>query len=271
MKNRIITSSFCMLLLLSGCIVDVVEQSTERWSYASGKGLLSVYFDASIFRQTFAVHGSTVDTLIADGIFSLWSPGQSKASEFANNVNMYWSIDTLHHGQLVTYADGPQKELLSIDKMTATVPTNAYLAVNTTSNDVSIDGMKGDINVSGTSSNITFATTGRMILQTESGNITGSSGLGGSIHTTSGDVIVSIPSKGFESVVIRDDSTGNVNLRIAGGAGITFVLATSHGNIALNYDGIAMNSLTAIQAIANGGGKNVFVATTHGNITVSNY
>src|SRR5579862_9917462 len=99
MKNRSIPFSFFLCVLLSGCIADVTEQNTERISSASGKGLLTVFFDASVYRQAFSVTGSPKDTLIADGIFSLWSPGSSKASEFAQNVNMFWSIDTLHHGE----------------------------------------------------------------------------------------------------------------------------------------------------------------------------
>jgi hypothetical protein len=269
MKNHRLWFSLCVLLLVSGCIVDVVEQSTERLSSANGKGVVSVYFDASIYRQQFNVTGSAADTLIADGIFSLWASGNSNAASFAQNVNMFWSVDTLHRAQLVAYSTGPQAELISIDKMSATIPQKAYLTVNTSSNDVSIQNMKGDINVTGTGSNITFATDGRMTLQTSNGNITGSSGLGGSALSNSGNINITIPSNNFESVVITD-TTGNVNLHIAKGAGITFLLATSHGNINLNYDGVTINSITAIRAIANGGGKVVTVATASGNISVTN-
>ena len=125
MKKRLVLSFFFLSIVLAGCIVDVVEQSTERWAYGSGTGVISVYFDASIYRQIFTVQGSAADTLIADGIFSLWAPGSSTASSIAQNVSMFWSIDTLHRGELVAYAQGPEKELVSIDKMTATIPAKS--------------------------------------------------------------------------------------------------------------------------------------------------
>ncbi len=60
MKNFFYLFIFIFGLGLSGCIVDVVEQNTERWAYANGKGVVSVYFDASIYREAFSVHGSAL-------------------------------------------------------------------------------------------------------------------------------------------------------------------------------------------------------------------
>ncbi len=269
MKNLFILFIFIFSVALSGCIVDVVEQNTERWAYANGKGLVSVYFDASIYRETFSVHGSALDTLIADGTFSLWAPSSSKAFSIAANVNMFWSIDTLHRGELTAYSQGSEKELLSINKMDATIPAKANLVVVTSTNDVSIEGMKGDINVSGNSSSVNFATAGRMTLQTSSGDITGTTGLGGSVQSTSGNINVTLPSKNFESVYATD-STGNVTLHIPSGVGVTFRLATYGGNITLAYDNVKQSSITAIQTTVNGGGKVVIVNTSKGNINVSN-
>ncbi len=274
-KTLIVVSSLCWSILLAGCIVDVVEQSTERLAYAGGSGVTSAYFDASIYRQAFAVQGSAADTLIADGTFSLWSPGSSTASSIAQNVNLFWIVDTLHQGndtlqgQLVANAQGPQKELLSIDKMSVTIPQKLRLGVTAGSTDVSVQGMTGDMNISGNSSNITFTTAGRITLQTSSGKITGSTGLGGSAVSTSGAINITLTSNNFETIYVSD-STGNVNVHVPGGVGVSFFLATYGGNINLSYDKVAQSSSSAIQVNVNGGGKVINVRTGPGNITVSN-
>jgi len=268
MKISVAFTVFGVSCLLAGCVVDVTEQNTERWAYAGATGVLRANFDATIYHQAFSVQGSAKDSLIADGIFSLWAPGSSTASSIAQNVNMYWSVDTFHTAQLYAYAEGADQELLSIDRMSVTIPQQVNLSVNASSSDVSIQGMGGDINVTGTSSNITFNTGGRITLQTQSGNISGTSGLGGSALSTSGNITITVP-RNFESVSVTD-STGNVSLHIGGGVGVTFQLATGHGNISLNYDGVTMNSLSAIRVTANGGGRVVNVATATGNINVSN-
>jgi hypothetical protein len=269
MKKSLIVSSLCLSVMLAGCIVNVAEQNTERWAYASGKGVLSVYFDASLYRDAFSVQGSAADTLIADGTFSLWSPGSSTASSIAQNVNLFWSIDTLHKGQLFANSQGPQKELLSIDKIGVTIPRRVGLDVITTSNDVSVQGMTGNINVAGSSSNITCDVAGRITLQTTSGKITGSTGLGGSAQSTSGDITITLSSKNFETILARD-STGNVNVHVPAGVGVTFFLATYGGNITLSYDKVAQSSKSALNVSVNGGGKVINVATATGSITVSN-
>jgi hypothetical protein len=247
MKNLLTLLFLCLSVALAGCIVDVAEQNTERLVGASGKGVISMYFDATIYRGTFDVQGSPSDTLIADGKFSLWAPGSSTASSIAQNVNMYWSIDTLHRGQLVAFSEGPQRELITIDKMSATIPAKARLKIDAGSTDISVKSMKGDLEINGTGSNIDFATDGRI-----------------------GDIDITLPSVGFESLYATD-TTGNVTLHIAAGAPITFHLQTSHGNINVNYDLVHQSAVgSAINTTANGGGKVITVSTDKGNITVVN-
>ncbi len=273
MKNLLTLSFVGMCVVLSGCIVDVTEQSTERWAYASGKNITSTFFDASLYRDAFSVQGSAADTLIADGTFSLWAPGSSAASSIAQDVNLFWATDQLHQaidtleGRIFANSNGPQKELLSIDRMGVTVPARTGLNVITTSNDVDVKGMSGNTNVAGNTSNITFNVPGRITLQTVSGKITGSTGLGGSAQSGSGDINVTVTSPKFITV-FANDTTGNVTVYLPKGVGVNFQLYTHGGNINLKYDGLLMASPSAIITSANGGGSIVYVATETGNVSV---
>ncbi|MEP7236039.1 MAG: DUF4097 family beta strand repeat-containing protein, partial [Ignavibacteriota bacterium] len=224
---------------------------------------------ASLYRETFEVQGSTKDSLIASGTFSLWAPGASTASSIAEEVEMFWTIDTLHHAELVTRSLGPQQELLSINKMSATIPDRARLNVYTTTNDVIVKSMRGDIDITGAGSNITFTTLGRITLRSASGTIIGSTGLGGTAVTGEGNIDLTVTSVGFESIYAVD-TTGNVFLKLPKGAPVTFHLQTGGGNINLNYDGVRQSAVTAISTTANGGGKVVTITTGTGDITVTN-
>jgi len=274
MNKKLLLSFSCLSILLAGCIVDVVEQNTERMAYGNGKNLSSVFFDASIVREAFSVQGGSTDSLIANGTFSLWAPGSGTASSIAQNVNLYWSIDTLHQandtlqGKLFAYASGPGQELLSIDKMAVTVPRKIHLSVVAGSTDVSVHGMTGDTYFEGGSSNIDFTTAGRITMQTSSGKITGSTDLGGSAISTSGAINVTLTSKSFEGIFVKD-STGNVNLHIPEGVGVSFFLVAYGGYVNLSYDKVSQSG-SGVQVNVNGGGKVVRVETGTGNITVSN-
>jgi hypothetical protein len=270
MKKNILLFFLCLAVILSGCVVDVSEQMTERKISTSGSGVMAVYFDASNYKESFTVQGMNNGLLTADGIFSLWASGSSSAAAIAQNVNLFWTVDTLHHAQLFASATGSQKELVSIDKMSATIPANAYLTVNTTSNDVNVTGMSAGMNISGNESNINFTTGGDINLTTESGNITGSTALGGNATTTSGTVDITLTSTGFESLSVTSNGSGNVTVRVPAGVGVSFQLYTHGGNISLNYDKISQSSITALQTNVNGGGRNVIVKTATGNITVVN-
>ena len=270
MKLQIATP-ILYVAIFSGCITNVVEQVADRYAYASGKGVSSLSFDASIYRETFNVQGGTNDTLIGHAIFSLWAHGADQANQIAQNLNLYWTVDTLHKTELITDSPVSQKELISISTMAVTVPPQTKLTISTTTNDVNVKDMKSDLNIEGTTSNITFNTRGRVTIKTTTGATNGTTTLGGSIEATTGDMNISVPSKLFESIYSKA-TTGNVSIRIAGGAGVTFHLATSTGKLSVSYDGVSQTSYSAsMDLTVNGGGKVVSVQTTTGNISIVNY
>jgi hypothetical protein len=277
MKKNYILSLLSLLVALSGCIVDVADQSSEQTTTSTANGISSAYIDASGYRESLSVEGNSGNTLMADGQFSLWATSASSAASITKNVHLYWGVDTLSksprnlQAHLFSYSDGPQKELVLINKMTAKIPAQENLTVTAGSTDVSIQSMNGDITVGGAESNINFANAGRMNITTTSGTITGKSGLGGLVQSTSGDINITITNSGFYDLNVSTSSSGNVTIHVPAGIGITLLLASPHGNCNLNYDGVIMNSTTGgISTNLHGGGRKLQVATSTGSITVTN-
>jgi hypothetical protein len=136
--------------------------------------------------------------------------------------------------------------------------------------------MKGDVTIGANGSNISVDTKGRISLETAGGGISGSTGLGGEVTTSSGTIDLTISSKDFESIHItqRDDqSSDDVQLHIASGAKIQFQLSTNKGTISVKYDNISYEtSFLHIDAddYNSGSGKIVSIQVNDGDITVTN-
>src|SRR2546423_11853313 len=82
---------FCFFLPLAfaGCILEVVDENIEIHASASGKGVMSASFDASLYRNSFTLHGAS-DTLIADIGLSLMARNSDHAKRLAQNVRASW-------------------------------------------------------------------------------------------------------------------------------------------------------------------------------------
>src|SRR5882757_5241227 len=80
MKKNILLFFLYLAPALSGCVVDVSEQTPERKASTSGAGVTAVYFDASSYKRSLTVQGMNNGLLTADGIFSLWASGSGNAA-----------------------------------------------------------------------------------------------------------------------------------------------------------------------------------------------
>ncbi|MDP4219886.1 MAG: hypothetical protein Q8896_05565 [Bacteroidota bacterium] len=273
MRITLLTS--VLLLFFSGCIVDVVDQLTDVHTSASGKGVTSVTFDASLCRQSFSVRGDTTDTLIANLVLSLMAHNQEQADRIASNVRLSWQPGS--NTSLLIDFPSSDKELISIDRLNAVIPTAAEVDVNCGNTDASITEMTGDVVASSTGGDITVDTKGRISLESSGGDISGSSGLGGSITMSNAKTDLAIPSNKFETVNITStnaDNSSDVTVHIASGAKIRFQLATTNGKISVKYDNISYE--TGFLHIGDGdefdlgSGKVVSIQLAHGDITITN-
>lgn len=271
---RLIIFCFLLPLLLGGCILDVVDELVAIHASASGKGVSSASFDASAYRNKFSVQGGA-DTLIATIWLSLTARNSDQAKRIAQNVTASWNSGA-ETGLALTFG-GSDKELISLDNIFIQIPDSASVRIDGGDTPVSVSGMNGDVTIGASGSDISVETKGRISIETDAGDISGSTGLGGEVTTNSGSIDLSVSSKDFESINITqksDSSSRDVKLHIASGAKIQFKLSTSNGRISLKYDNLSYKTdfihFSDGDDYNNGSGKIVSIQINDGDITVTN-
>jgi hypothetical protein len=263
-----------LALAAGGCVLDVTEEIVTINTSASGKDVTEVYIGGSNYRHRMNILGGA-DTLTASIALVVSCHSKEQAEHTAHNVSAYWTSGGATELR-INYGKS-DKELMSLDGVTAVIPSKAALWVDGPASSVSVSGMEGDVTVNGRGSltdGISVDTRGYVDIQYDEGDLTASTGLGGYVNIKSGKIELSVGSSSFESVnVNRSDSCGEkVNIHIQSGAKIHFKLSTGNGTINVQYDGLSYktgSSHSDGDSYESGSGKNVEVNVTDGDIIIS--
>jgi DUF4097 and DUF4098 domain-containing protein YvlB len=265
--SRLYTLSiaFSLSVILAGCVTNVVDLTQETTSTQDATQFTSLAIPDQ-GSNDITISGNVSDTLQATAQLSIWANDDSKARSIADQLQFDWTNNAGAASLAVHYGSSEQ-ELAKLQWLRIVAPQRLHSKIETSSGDISVNNMHGDLDLESSSGDIVGSTTGWGKITSTSGDVTASLGDGGEITTTSGNVKATITNNEFESLTI-DASSGDVDVAIADGAGITFDITSESGDIALQYSGTDLETNDHLSINVNGGGKHVTISSSSGDVKI---
>jgi DUF4097 and DUF4098 domain-containing protein YvlB len=247
MKTNQIPKALCALaitaaVILGGCVFNVDRISQQKSGQATSAGLTQASIDMSGYTGNITVSG-TSDSIVkaTTTISEMAIEGESNSAIDELSVSVARRGTTAN----VTFsypADNDKWELLRIESMTIACFQDLGVSAKTTSGNINLSGVKGDLTLETTSGNITADVVSGCDISVTSGNIEvtlkpDSSLADATMKTTSGNIKVFVP-KGFAANLELKTTSGNIHTpnddhsRLNGGnAGVVISCTATSGNI----------------------------------------